>query len=199
MTVGCADVVWPVTVRRLARIVADGVPADGLQHAGKAVLRCSSSTELRATATTLIGLLSLRDWTGDPELTAELEHVRDGTTSGLLLLAVDLDDIGDVLDQSPAIVSYIDLANVTLWPGELFEIDQGPDDFDPDDPDRWLPVVGGGSNAADALMDRFITTIDCSELASRLQAEINGSGAFRRFQAALSRHDERVHRLASLP
>lgn len=173
----------------LAKIVADGVPDDGLQHAGQAVLCCSSSTELGATVTALIGSLSQRDWTGDPQLTAELEHVRDATTSALLL-AVDLDDIGEALDQSPAIVSYIDLANETLWPGELFEIDQRPDDFDADDEDRWLPVVGGGSNAAYAVMERFIRTIDSPELASRLQAEISGSGAFRRFQAALSRHDE---------
>lgn len=178
----------------VARVLADSAPDDGLQHAGQAVLRCSSSTELVATATTLIGSLSQRDWTGDPQLTAELEHVRDGTTSALLLLAVDLDDIGEALDQSPAIVSYIDLANEMLWPGELFDVDQGPEDFDADDPDRWLPVVGGGSKAAYAVMERFISTIDSPGLASRLQDEINGSGAFRRFQAALSRHDEQYTR-----
>lgn len=117
-------------------------------------------------------------------------HVRDGTSPALLLLVVDLDDIGEALDQAPAIVSYIDLANEMLWPGELFYVDHGPGDFDADDPDRWLPVVGGGSKAAYVVMERFISTIASPGLACRLQAEINRSGAFRRFQAALSRHDE---------
>ncbi len=178
----------------VARVLAGGVPDDGLQHAGQAVLRCSSSTKLIASATTLIQSLSQRDWCGDPELTAELEHVRDGTTSALMLLAVDLDEIGEALDQSPASVSYIDLANATVWPGELFDVDQGPDDFDADDSDRWLPVVGAGSSVAYAVMERFIATIDSAGLASRLQAEINGSGAFRRFQAELSRHDDEYTR-----
>ena len=176
------------------RVLAGGVADDGLQHAGQAVLRCPTSNELIATATTLIESLSRRNWSGDPELIAELDHVRDGTTSELMLLAVDLDDLGEALDQSPASVSYIDLANATLWPGELFDVDQGPEDFDADDLDRWLPVVGAGSRDAYTVMERFIATIDSPGLALRLQAEINGSGAFRRFQAELSRHDDEYTR-----
>ena len=80
------------------RLLADGAPDDGLQHAGQAVLRCSLSTGLIATAETLIESLSRRSWSGDPELIAELEHVRGGTTSELLLLPVDLDDVGEALD-----------------------------------------------------------------------------------------------------
>ena len=40
------------------RLLADGAPDDGLQHAGQAVLRCSLSTGLIATAETLIESLS---------------------------------------------------------------------------------------------------------------------------------------------
>ncbi len=178
----------------VAGFLADGVPDDGLQHAGQAVLRCSSSTKVIATANTLVGLLLQRDWIGDRELITELEHVRDETTSALRLLAVDLDEIGEACDQSPASVSYIDVANEILWPGELFDLDQGPDDFDEDDSDRWLPVVGSGSKAAYAVMERFISTIDSPGLAARLQDTINRSGAFRRFQAELSRHDEQYTR-----
>ena len=178
----------------IAGFLADGVRDDGLQHAGQAVLRCSSSTELIATANTLIGSLSRRDWIGDRELIAELEHVCDGTTSALRLLAVDLDEIGEACDQSPASVSYIDVANEVLWPGELFDVDQGPVDFDEDDSHRWLPVVGSGSGAAYAVMERFISTIESPGLAARLQDAINGSGAFRRFQAELSRHDDQYTR-----
>lgn len=178
----------------VARVLAGDVPDDGLQHAGQAVLRCSSSSELIAAVATLIDSLSRRDWSGDPELIAELVHVRDGTTSELMVLAVDLDELGEALDQSPASVSYIDLADGTVWPGELLDVDQGPEDFDADDSDRWLPVVGGGPRAAYAVMERFIATIDSPGLASRLQAEIHGSGAFRRFQAELSRHDDEYTR-----
>lgn len=135
----------------VAGFLADGVPDEALQHAGQAVLRCSSSTELITTAATLIGPLSQRDWIGDRELIAELEHVRDRTPSALRLLTIDLDEIGEALDQSPASVSYIDVANETLWPGELFDVNQGPDDFDEDDSDRWLPVVGSGSKPTYAL------------------------------------------------
>ena len=52
-------------------------------------------------------------------LIAELEHVRGETTSELSLLAVDLDELGEALDQSPAGVSYLDLTTATLWPAEL--------------------------------------------------------------------------------
>ena len=178
----------------VASVLAVGVPDDGLQHAGQAVLRCSSSTGLIAVVASLIESLSQRDWFGDPELIAELMHVRDGTTSELMVLAVDLEEIGEALDQSPASVSYIDLADGTLWPGELFDIDQGPEDFDADDWDRWLPVVGDGSRIAYEVMKRFIATIDTPGLAAQLQAEINGSGAFRRFQAVLSRHQDEYTR-----
>lgn len=181
------------------RVLAGGVPVDGLQHAGQAVIRCTASTGFISTGfistvTTLIESVSQRDWTGDPELIVELKHVRDATTSELSSLAVDLDEIGEALDQSPASVSYIDLATNTLWPAELFDVDQEPEDFDADDSHRWLPIVGAGSKPAYAVIERFITTIDSPGLASRLQTKINGSGAFRRFQAELSRHDDQYTR-----
>jgi hypothetical protein len=178
----------------VARVLAGGVPDDGLQQAGQAVLRCSSPTKLLSVVTTLIESLDRRDWTGDRELIADLECVGDGTTSELTLLAVDLDGIGEALDQSPASVSYIDLADGMVWPGELFDVDQGHEGFDADDSDRWLPVVGDGSRAAHAVMERFIATIDNPGLALRLQADISGSSAFRRFRADLSRHDDEYTR-----
>lgn len=88
------------------------------------------------------------------------------------MLAVDLHEIGEACDQSPASVSHIDVANEVLWPGELFDVDHGPDDFDEDDSDRWLPVVGSGSRAAYAVMERFISTIESPALAARLQEAI---------------------------
>jgi hypothetical protein len=49
---------------------------------------------------------------------------------------VDLDDLADVIDQSVASESFIGLASGVVWPGELLECDQGPDDLDPDDRER---------------------------------------------------------------
>lgn len=49
-------------------------------------------------------------------------------------------------------------------------------------------------NMRNAVIERFISTIDSSGLASRLQTKIDGSGAFRRFKAELSRHDDEYTR-----
>lgn len=176
------------------KVLADGGPDDGLQLAGQAVLRCAPSAALIAPAATLAASLSRRGWPGDAELIAELEHVRDGTNSELSLLPVELDDLGDALDQSPASVSYIDLTNGVVWPGELFDVGQEPEDFDADDSTRWLSVVGVGSKAAYAVMARFIDTIENPGLASRLRDEISGPKAFRGFSTELSRHDDEYTR-----
>ena len=69
------------------------------------------------------------------------------TESGLIVMPVVLDELADVLDQSPGAESFIDLHSGSVWPAELFELDQGPDDFDPDFRERWLVVVGLGSRA----------------------------------------------------
>lgn len=176
------------------KVLADGGPDDGLQVAGQAVLRCPPSPGLTTQAVTLAASLSRRGWPGDAELIAELEHVSDGTNSDLALLPVELDDLGEALDQSPTSVSYIDLTNGVVWPGELFDIGQEPEDFDADDSARWLPVVGVGSKAAYAVMERFIDTIESPGLASRLRDVVSGPKVFRRFQTELSRHDDEYTR-----
>jgi hypothetical protein len=132
----------------VARLVADGVAVDVFQHAGRAVLSCPATPELRASVSGLIDQLTGRGWRGDAELAVELEHVRAETTSELTALSVDLDDLGEALDQSPASESYIDLDNGSVWPGELFDVGQEPDGFDPDDTDRWLFVGGLGSKTS---------------------------------------------------
>ena len=174
-------VVVATTITNLAR--SSSAPT------GQAVLRCAPSAALIKPAATLASSLSRRGWPGDAELVAELEHVRDGTNSELSLLPVELDDLGDALDQSPASVSYIDLTNGVVWPGELFDVGQGPEGFDADDSTRWLSVVGVGSKAAYAVMARFIDTIENPGLASRLRDAISGPKAFRGFSAELSRHE----------
>ena len=179
--------------RSVEEVLAGDVPADGLQHAGSALLRVERSDALAAIALRLIEALGQRNWIGDPELIVELEHYVDRTTSDLTTLPVALDELGEALDQSGGSDSFIDLTDGTLWPAQLFDVDQGPADFDPES-DQWLLVVGLGSGPAYAAMQRFVATIEQPDLASRLNDALAGSGAFRRFQTELSRHEDEYTR-----
>jgi hypothetical protein len=178
----------------VVRLLVDGAPPDGLQMAGQAILRCSPSPDLVAIAVILAGSLAQRAWIGDAELVSELEHVANGTVSVLSVLAVELDELGDAIDQSPASVSYVDLMSGVVWPAELFDIGQEPDDFDADDSNRWLPVVGAGSRAGYAVLERFIATVENPRLAARLRDAMSGPKAFRRFQMELGGHDDEYTR-----
>ena len=133
--------------RAVEEVLAADAPADGLQHAGSALLRVERSDVLVASARRLIEALGQRGWVGDAELIVELEHYVDRTASDLKMLPVALDELGEALDQSGGSDSFIDLTDGTLWPAQLFDVDQGPADFDPDS-DRWLLVVGLGSRPA---------------------------------------------------
>jgi hypothetical protein len=179
--------------RSVEELLAGDVPADGLQHAGSAVLRVERSDLLAAIAHRLIEALGRRDWTGDAELIVELEHYGDCTASDLTTLPVALDELGEALDQSGGSDSFIDLTDGTLWPAQLFDVDQGPADFDPES-DRWLLVVGLGSGPAYETMQQFVTTIEQPNLALRLTDALMGSRAFRRFQTELSRREDEYTR-----
>jgi hypothetical protein len=54
-------------------------------------------------------------------------------------------------------------------------------DMDLDDPSRWLPVPGEGSDEPYRDMQHFIATVTDVRLAQRLADAIHGRGAFRRF------------------
>ncbi len=180
-----------------ARSVADALehalPTDGLQHAGSAVLRVEQPEALEAAVHRLITALDQRSWIGDNELVTELEHHLAHTSSELIPLSVELDWLGEALDQPASSESFIDVADGSLWPAILFEDDQGPADFDPSS-DRWLPVIGQGSPPKYEVMQRFVTTVDQPDLALRLSNAIVGSGAFRKFQKVLSRNESEYTR-----
>jgi len=107
---------------------------------------------------------------------------------------VDLDELADVLDQTPGVESFIDLRSGGVWPGELFEVDQGPADFDFADRDRWLVVVGLGSGPGYADMERFGATITDVALADQVADALAGAGALRRFRSALERSPDEFTR-----
>lgn len=179
--------------RSVEDVLTDDVPLDGLQHAGSALLRAEPSEVLVAIARSLIEALGDRGWTGDAELIAEIEHHADRTAVDLIPLPVALDGLGEALDQSAGTDSFIDVADGALWPAQLFDVDQGPADFDPAS-DRWLLVVGLGSRPAYEAMQRFVATIEQPDLAPRFAESLAGSGAFRRFQTELSRHEREYTR-----
>lgn len=179
--------------RSVEEVLAGDVPADGLQHAGSALLRVERSDALVAIARRLIETLRDRGWVGDAELIVELEHFVDRTAPDLKTLPVALDELGEALDQSGGSDSFIDLTAGTLWPAQLFDVDHGPPDFDPAS-DRWLLVVGLGSRPAYGAMQQFVATIDQPDLTSRLTDALAGSGAFRRFHTELSRHEDEYTR-----
>lgn len=100
--------------RSIEDVLAENVPVDGLQHAGCALLRTEPSDVLAAIARSLVEALGDRDWTGDTELTAELEHYAHRTAADLIGLPVPLDELGEALDQSAGSESFIDVTNGAL-------------------------------------------------------------------------------------
>lgn len=177
-----------VDTRAVEGVLSEDVPVDGLQHAGSAVLRVERSAVLVGIARRLIEALAERDWTGDAGLIAELEHYGDHTASDLIQLPVELDDLGDALEQPAGSESYLDVADGAVWPAQLFDVDQGPGDFDPA-ADRWLVVAGLGSKPVYEVMQRFVVSIENRDIASRLTDALAGRSAFRRFQTELSRYE----------
>lgn len=65
--------------------------------------------------------------------------------------------------------------------------EQGEQDPDDEDPDRWLAVWCEGSRDAYQDMEDFIDALDDDNLAERLAIAISGRGAFRRFRDVLGR------------
>jgi hypothetical protein len=179
---------------RLAALFKSGTPSDGLQLAGSAVLATTPSTELAAVIDNLAGALRERNWIGDTELARALTDHAEQRVSELVQMDVQLDDLADVIDQPPSSESYIELESGVVWPGELLDLDQRPDGFDPDDAGRWLLVRGEGSTAAYGDIERFIATIESEPLSNRLRQAISGKAPFKTFLATLQRDDDQFTR-----
>ena len=175
---------------RLAALFRSGIPSDGLQLAGSAVLATEPSSDLTAVVGDLVAALGQRGWIGDTELAVALIDYAEQRASELIQIGVDLDDLADVIDQPPSSESYIDLESGVVWPGELFDLDQGPDDFVTDDTGRWLLVRGEGSTAAYGDMERFIATVESEALSARLRQAISRKAPFKTFLATLQRDDD---------
>lgn len=168
------------------------LPTDGLQHAGNPILRHLTDPALRAIATDLVRALTDRDWDGDLELADALRRHLDNTPSTLIAVPVDLEELGEVLDESPGVESLLHLDTGTVWPGGLLDLGETPDGYDPEDPGRWLPFAGEGSQAGYQDMERFTATLTDPAAVAALEKALVGKGAFGRFRSTLNRYPEHL-------
>ncbi len=168
--------------RSVEDALAGDVPVDGLQHAGSAVLRAERSDVLVDIAgptdrrVARAGMDRRRRTHRRTRALREPQFVGSDLAAGRHSTSLAKHSI------SPrGATSYIDVTDGALWPAQLFDVDQGPDDFDAAS-DRWLLVVGLGSRSAYEVMQRFIATIDAA----------GSRGAARRV-------DRRVRRVSTVP
>lgn len=181
-------------LRRDPAAASSAVPAavrEGLlQTAGPAALLALQSGTAGGEVEALIAGLQYRDWPGDEALI----ELPAGTVTGRVPLAVELDTLGDVLSDQRG--GYIDLRAGTVWPAELVEDGEvdGLEPFKESDPELWLDVPGEGNRDAYADMVHFTAQVRDRRARDDLAAALEGNGAFRRFRAALDRHETyRVH------
>jgi hypothetical protein len=185
-------------LRRDPAAASAAVPAavrEGLlQTAGPAALLAVQSRNAGREVEALISWLRDRNWLGDYVLIELLTAVMAGTVTGRVPLAVELHTLGDVLNDQRG--GYIDLRTGSVWPAELADdghVD-GLEPFEESDPELWLDVPGEGSRDAYDDMVDFTAEITDTRARDDLAAALEGKGAFRRFQAALDRHEtHRVH------
>jgi hypothetical protein len=175
---------------RLVALLSRGAPTDGLQLAGTAILTAGVTADFDEVISDLASKLHDRGWLGDVELATALTERVAGRPSALTSLAVDLDDLAELLDAQPSSESYIDLSSGAVWPGEIIDLGEGPDDLDPGDASRWLFVRGEGSQRAYADMERFIATVEPEPLGVKLREAITGKQPFKTFLNVLQRNDD---------
>ena len=175
---------------RLVALLSRGAPTDGLQLAGTAILAAGPTADFDDVIADLASKLHDRGWQGDVELATVLTERAAGRPSSLTALGVDLGDLAELVDAQPSSESYIDLRSGAVWPGEIIDLGEGPDDLDPGDASRWLFVGGEGSQRAYADMERFISTVESDALGVKLLEAIAGKHPFKAFLNVLQRNDE---------
>ncbi len=137
-----------------------------------------------------------RSWVGDNDLADQLDATLHNRPAPLLRpLPVDLEELSTVLEDDPAQGDgRIDRRTGEVWAQVAIDDarDEGDEDPDDEDPDRWLAVWCEGSHAAYGDMEDFIAALSDRDRADRLSIAISGRGAFRRFKDVLERWpDER--------
>ncbi len=151
------DAPWPDDALQL---IGDGLLAALADHVG-------ASDDL---ARTCGAALRERGWEGDEELAESLDaRLGNGPSPLLRPLAVDLDELADVLEGDPVNGGgRVDLRSGEVWPRPALEYAEDIDEELDDDPDRWLWVDPAGSRDAYHDMELFIAGLSDPQLADRL-------------------------------
>jgi hypothetical protein len=183
----------------LAELLSVELPYDGLQHAGNAILAArvdDADAALAKLTTELIEALPARGWDGDDVLADALERDPATSSSELIPVGVDLEELADALAENAGSEGFLDLHDGQVWTETLIEAsrDAGVLEVEFDDPTRWLTVVGQGPAAPYRTMQRFIATIEDHDTVGRLTDAIDGKGAFRRFYDQLQRYPDLLTR-----
>jgi hypothetical protein len=165
------------------------VRAGLLQTAGPAALLALQWSPAGREAEALLEGLRDRGWPGDDVLIELLTAAAMGTHTGRAQLPVELEMLGDVLNDQRG--GYLDLTTGTVWPAELVDDGQveGLEPFEDADPELWLDVPGEGGRVAYRDMADFTAELTDERVRGALSAALEGKGAFRRFQDALNRHE----------
>ena len=128
---------------------------------------------------------------GDNDLALQLDAALGDRPAPMLRpLAVDLEELAAILEGDPAHGGgRIDLRTGEVWPRAAIDYvhEEGEEDPDDADPERWLPVWCEGSRTAYGDVEDFIEALSDKDRADRLSIAISGKGAFRRFKDVLER------------
>ncbi len=173
--------------------LATGMPTEALQLAGDGLIAAVAAGVPGAPelAERCSEALRERSWTGDEELATELSRALGrGPARELSPLAVDLDELADVLEASMGEDGgVIDIHTGEVWPASAMEYAREAelDAPDFDDPARCRYVPPQGSHDGYRDMEHFVAQIDDPARADLLAVAIQGRGAFRRFKDTVSR------------
>lgn len=178
---------------RLARINASGadvlillgkgVPTGALQEAGLGLLVALEQKQPSAAdlAVTTAGLLDERSWRGDRELAELLRARAAGQGRDRPGIPADLEMLAEILDRDPNIGFG---GHLNCDDGEVVfseNLDGDPELAEVIEEGNWLYVRSEGSRAAWRDME-FFAELQEPRIRRRLEAAIEGRGAFRRFR-----------------
>lgn len=166
-------------------------PEACLQHAGAAVsvLLAADRKASEGLALSVVNRLGWRGAEGDEVLAADLIEQLRGTAPPGRLVATDLDEVASLLEGDGE-GGYLDLQTGEVVRAAMTDpAEVGEDeavDVD-EDPERWLFLESEGSRGGWRDMADFAATVGDAALRSRLDAAIEGRGAFRRFRDEIDR------------
>lgn len=163
-------------------LLSKGVPTGVLQEVGLGMLVALEQNQPGAAdvATTTAHLLDERSWRGDRELAELLRARAAGQDRGRPSVPADLETLAEILDRDPHIGfgGFLNLDDGEVMFSEM--LDGDPELAEEIDGGNWLNVPSDGSRSAWRDM-QFFAELQEPRIRQRLEAAIDGRGAFRRF------------------